>query len=70
MRLKGPCKSFRVLANIKHSNEIYRFVVGDWSHPESEIIQKKLKEIRKKMKNESGINGEQSLFFYVMLMKM
>ncbi|KAH0918619.1 hypothetical protein HID58_026279 [Brassica napus] len=39
---------------IEHGNKIHKFVVGDWSHPESEKIQKKLKEIRKKMKNELG----------------
>ncbi|KAH0873582.1 hypothetical protein HID58_070944 [Brassica napus] len=39
---------------IEHGNKIHKFVVGDWSHPESEKIQKKLKEIRKKMKKELG----------------
>ncbi|ESQ46948.1 hypothetical protein EUTSA_v10027699mg [Eutrema salsugineum] len=39
---------------IEHGNKIHKFVVGDWSHPEAERIQKKLTEIRKKMTNELG----------------
>lgn len=42
---------------IEHGNKIHKFVVGDWSHPESEKIQKKLKEIRKKMKSELGFKS-------------
>lgn len=42
---------------IEHGNMVHKFVVGDWSHPESEKIQKKLKEIRKKMKSELGFKS-------------
>ncbi|CAA7055249.1 unnamed protein product [Microthlaspi erraticum] len=42
---------------IEHGNKVHKFVVGDWSHPESEKIQKKLKEIRKKMKDELGFKS-------------
>lgn len=37
---------------VEHGNKIHMFVTGDWSHPESERIHKKLKDVRKKMLNE------------------
>ncbi|XP_019089222.1 PREDICTED: pentatricopeptide repeat-containing protein At5g40410, mitochondrial-like [Camelina sativa] len=42
---------------IEHGNKIHKFVVGDWSHPESEKIQKKLEKIRKKMTSELGFKS-------------
>ncbi|KAF3519873.1 hypothetical protein DY000_02060985 [Brassica cretica] len=53
MKLKGLVRASGC-SYIEHGNKIHKFVVGDWSHPESEKIQKKLKEIRKKMKKELG----------------
>ncbi|VVB09372.1 unnamed protein product [Arabis nemorensis] len=53
MKQKGLVRG-KGCSYIEHGNKIHKFVVGDWSHPESEKIQKKLKEIRKKMKNELG----------------
>ncbi|KAJ0247371.1 DYW domain-containing protein [Hirschfeldia incana] len=49
MKQKGLARASGC-SEIEHGNKIHKFVVGDWSHPESEKIQKKLREIRKKMK--------------------
>ncbi|KAK9129346.1 hypothetical protein Sjap_009833 [Stephania japonica] len=34
---------------IEHRDKVYRFVVGDWSHPESKAIYLKLEELSKRM---------------------
>ncbi|KFK33106.1 hypothetical protein AALP_AA6G331900 [Arabis alpina] len=56
MKQKGLVRA-KGCSYIEHGNKIHKFVVGDWSHPESDKIQKKLKEIRKKMKSELGFKS-------------